>query len=723
MSEEALGNDQIADAKPHLRTSALRLWLFRIIAAVVIPVLVLMLLEVTLRVTGYGYPAATFVRAKANGRTVYYSNPKFGWRFFPPEISRWFHPFIIPADKTDNTYRIFILGESAAWGDPEPSYCFGRQLAVMLRRQYPSVNFKVYTAAMVAINSHAIVRIADDCARLKPDMFIVYAGNNEVIGPYGAGTIFSSLSKSLFLIRFNIAMKATKVGQLMSRLAYLTSRANKRPETWGGMETFLGKQIRHDDEQMQYVYSHFRRNLEDIARLSQKAGAKTIFSTIAVNLKDCPPFASMHQPGLSEKQKQQFDGFYQQGISLEKAKDFKSAMDSYLAAATIDDTYAELQFRLGRCRWNLGQFGNAHKSYTRALELDTLRLRADSTINRIIREVGENRESQGIYFIDAADEFARQSPHNCPGLELFFDQVHPVFSGNYLLAKTIFGQVEQVLPDKIKSQKDADAVFPSEEVCARHLAFTVYDDLRITKINLGIVGNKQPFNNQAYHEETVDFWRQKAKRLNLSINPAAFDQAIEQYEQAIKLNSTDRYLRLNYFKLLYKDPKYVYAASQQCRRIIEQTPYDFYTLTALADMEAHMGNFDSALEHAVLATRYMPTDPIANCLVGGLYLEKGLYRKAQEYVAEAIRLNPKFVLGYARLAQILGRQGKIEQAEKVYRKGVEAVPDNASLHLNLGLLLRGKGQFKEADKELQRAIELDPKVARQLRQTNWTPPL
>ena len=64
---------------------------------------------------------------------------------------------------------------------------------------------------------------------------------------------------------------------------------------------------------------------------------------------------------------------------------------------------------------------------------------------------------------------------------------------------------------------------------------------------------------------------------------------------------------------------------------------------ALATLEAQLGNIDSALEHAVRATRYMPTDSIANYLVGELYLKKGLYGKAQEYIAEAIRLNPKLV--------------------------------------------------------------------------------
>jgi tetratricopeptide (TPR) repeat protein len=713
MDEDVTGKasqDENIKAQALAHISARRLWLFRVITAVILPILIVVLLEVVLRVVGYGFPTSAFVKCQFKGRTVYCSNPKFGWRFFPPEISRFLPPFVVPADKTDNTYRIFILGESAAWGDPDPSYCFGRQLSVMLRQQFPSVNFEVYTAAMVAINSHSIVRIAEDCARLKPDLFIVYAGNNEVVGPYGAGTVFSSLSKSLLLIRFNIAMKATRVGQLMSRLAYITSRVNTRPEIWGGMEMFLGKQIRHNDEKMQYVYSHFRRNLEDIARFSQKAGAKTIFSTLAVNLKDCPPFASMHKPGLNEQQKQQFGGFYQAGLNLEKARDFSGAIDSYLAAAEIDDTYAELQFRLGRCQWNLEQFDSAKKSYTQAMELDTLRFRADSTINRIVREVGENREPQGVYFVDAADEFARQSPHNCPGFELFFDHVHPIFSGNFLLAKTIFGQVEQVLPDKIKAQKAADAAIPSEEVCARQLAFTVYDNLRITQINLEIISNKQPFTNQAYHEEAVDFWRQKVERLNLSINPAAFDQAMEQYEQAIKLNSTDRYLRLNYFKLLYRDRKYIYAAAEQCRLITEQTPYDFETLAALANLEAQLEKIDSALEHAVLATRYMPTDTLANLAAGALYKEKGQYEKAQRYIAEVVRLNPKFVQGYINLAWLLGKQGKIRQAERVYRKGIEAVPDNASLHLHLSLLLRQKGQLEEAEKERLKAITLDPNV-------------
>ncbi|MDD5327723.1 MAG: tetratricopeptide repeat protein [Phycisphaerae bacterium] len=714
MSNEASGNNnQVNEVKQHLRISTLRLWLFRIIAVLVIPVLVLVLLEVALRVAGYGYPTAAFVKCQVNGRPFYHSNNKFGWRFFPPEISRVLPPFVIDADKSPNSYRIFILGESAAMGVPDPSYNFGRVLHVMLRQQYPSVNFEIFTAAMVAINSHSIVQIAKDCAKLKPDLFVVYAGNNEVVGPYGAGTIFTPLSKSLFLIRMGLAIKATRLGQLMMNLTNIANRAKMRQETWGGLEMFLGNQIRHDDKQMQYVYSHFRHNLGDIARIAKKSGAKVLFSTVAVNLKDCPPLSSLHRPDFGDEQKQQFDSLYRNGIWLEEmAGDFKGAIDKYLAAAEIDDTYAELHFRLGRCQWNLGQFDKARQRYAQALELDTLRFRADSSINQIIREVGENRQAQDIYFVDAVEAFEKESPHNCPGFESFFEHVHFTFPGTYLLARTVFDRVEQILPDGIKEQKARDAALPSEDTCADQLAFTVYDRSRVTQAMLEVISETYPFINQAYHKEIVDFWRQKLEQLNSTIGPTTCASALEQYERAIDIDKNDYWLRNNFAGFLWKTYKHPLAAIRQYCLVTEQVPYDHHVLIALATMEARIGNNDDlALKHALLATKYMPTDFVANHLVGALYQTKGQYKKAQRYMAKAIRLNPKLTLAYISMGKILIQQGKTEQAEQIYRKGIETVPDNPDLYIELASLLRTKGLLEEAEKERQKAISLDPNAA------------
>ena len=100
----------------HPVISAGRLWLFRSIAAVVIPVLTLVLLNIALYVIGYGYPASAVIKCRVDNQVAYCSNNKFGWQFFPPKVTREFEPFVVPAEKSDNTYRIFVLGESAAQG-------------------------------------------------------------------------------------------------------------------------------------------------------------------------------------------------------------------------------------------------------------------------------------------------------------------------------------------------------------------------------------------------------------------------------------------------------------------------------------------------------------------------------------------------------------------------------------------------------------------------------
>jgi len=687
------------------RLSGRRLWLFRLITLVITPVLLLAFLEVGLRVAGFGYPASAFLKCQVDGKTAYCSNGKFGWLFFPREISRQFEPFVVPAEKSDKTYRIFVLGESAAQGDPNPEYGFIRQLMVLLGRRYPAVNFEVYNAAMTAINSHAILKIAGDCARLKPDLFIIYAGNNEVVGPYGAGTIFSPLSRSLALIRISIAIKSTRTGQLISRITEIAGRGKSTPAKWGGLEMFLGKQIRRDDEQMPFVYDHFRSNLNDIVKTAQKSGAKVILSTVAVNLKNCPPFASLNRADLNEQQKKDFDLLCKSGFELENAGDFNSACEKYLDAAKIDETFAELQFRIGRCFWNLGRFDEACQRYEFAKELDTLRFRADSEINRIISEIGKS-----VYFVDSAGAFEANSPHNCPGFELFLEHVHPTFAGNYLLAKTVFGQVEDVLPERIKAQKTGEAI-AGEDICARRLAMTDIDRLRVMQAHLLNISTKPPYTNQAYHKEMMDFWGRKVEEIKIAITPASRAAALKEYEEAIKLDANDAVLRRNYAKLLMEDKRNIILGLHQYQEIIKGVPNDHQTLVSLANLEAGTGKIDLALKHAVAALGYAPTDSTANYTAGAIYQMKGQYKQAKRYLSEAIRLDPKLTLGYTNLGVVLGRLGEIDEAERVFRKGVEQIPDSGELHLKLALLLRQKGLLDEAEQHRRKAITLDPNLS------------
>jgi hypothetical protein len=299
-----------------------RIWLFRAIAITVIPALLFLFLEIILRIAGYGFPAVANIKCKIDNKDYYCNNIKFARRFFSPNIAREANPYVFPADKSDNTYRIFIMGASAAAGTPDGSYCFGRILQTMLHHQYPQANFEVITTAMPAINSHVVLEIAKDCARHQPDLFIVYMGNNEVVGPYGAGTVFAPLSGSLSFIHFDVALKASRAGQLLVNLLGPLSLKKNTPQIWRGLEMFLEKQIQAEDPRLKIVYQYFRRNLEDIGLTALKSKAKIIFCTVGSNLKDSPPFASLHRLGLTETELKNWDDIYQQGIKYESTCDY-----------------------------------------------------------------------------------------------------------------------------------------------------------------------------------------------------------------------------------------------------------------------------------------------------------------------------------------------------------------------------------------------------------------
>ena len=177
------------------------------------------LLELGLRAVGYGYNPHVAVRCEIDGKPHLGENVKFGWRFFPPILAREFEPFIFAAEKPADTCRIFVLGSSAAQGAPNNAFRFGRILEAMLQERFPDLRFEVITAAMAAINSHVVLEIARDCARYDPDLFVVYMGNNEVVGPYGPGTVLTPVLSNLHLIRLRIRLQATKVGQLISGAA------------------------------------------------------------------------------------------------------------------------------------------------------------------------------------------------------------------------------------------------------------------------------------------------------------------------------------------------------------------------------------------------------------------------------------------------------------------------------------------------------------------------
>jgi len=693
---------------PQKRITGWRLWLFRLISLTVIPALLLLLLELGLRIAGYGSPAGAMIRWEENGRVFYCDNVKFCWRFFPKEIAREFSPFRISADKSEDAYRIFVLGASAAQGEPDGAFCFGRVLQIMLQDEYPGINFEVITAATAAINSHVVVEIAKDCAQHEADLFIVYLGNNEVTGPYGAGTVFAPLSPSLSVIRMGIAVRATRLGQLLTSLTEWVAVQRGRPTAWRGLEMFLEKQIRADDQHLKTVYRHFQRNLEDIVQIGRSSGAKIIVSTVGSNLKDNPPFASLHQPGLTEQDKAKWDNLYAQAVEYESAGRYAEAVECYLAATEIDGSYADLQFRLGRCYWALGNHDAAKQRYIQARELDTLRFRADRQINEIIRRVADSWTGKDVYLADAVKTFERNSPHGTAGCELFYEHVHLNFKGNYLLAKTILEKVEELLPQRVTVHRADNSLLLTQDECAQRLAYTEWDQYVISDEVLKRFIRKPPFTNQLYHRERVRIMEQKHKNLKANITPEALEKTAVQYHQAIQNAPQDLYLRWKYGRLLAEDLKDYKTAAEQFRLVQRSIPHSYVMYNTLGSVFRATGNLEAAIAHYRTAIRIKPTCGDAHYNLGWAYQKQNKIKKAEKHYSKATRFWPDSVVAYNSLAEVLYQQGKINEAAEICRKGLVFIPDSSLLHFSLGLLLHKQGHRDAAVKELYITLELDP---------------
>ncbi len=523
-----------------------RLWFFRFSLTIAAPVCLLLLLEGALRILDVGYSTTLMEPCTIHGRPFSCYNMFFPAPFFPPGMIKTPQFFSLAPDKAANTCRIFVLGESAAMGDPDPAYAFSRYLEVMLRQRFPAMKFEVVNTGMVAINSHVSLRMARELANYKPDLFLVYVGSNEVVGPFGPGTVLTRSSMNPAAIRASLFVRSTRIGQLM------TTAGRARTE-WRGMEMFLDKQVRADSPRLEPAYRNFEANLRGIVEAARGAGAHVLLSTIATNLRDCAPFASLHREGLSTDSLQTWSASVKQGAALEITGAYEDALTSYEAAAKLDDQFAELHFRMARCHWALGNYEAAKQHFVRARNLDVLRFRADSRINEVIRSVATS-SGTSVQFLDAQSLFASESRNGVVGGELLYDHVHFTPLGSYLLARAAFGQVVLTLPAAVGGAPSN--IEPLSEVeCERLLAFTAHDRARVAS-EMADRLQRPPFTSQLNHFDQL-----QSLMLRAGATAESPQETVAQYQWAIAQRPDD--LTLHYKFGLFLFPYNRNAAAQE----------------------------------------------------------------------------------------------------------------------------------------------------------------
>jgi len=643
----------------------------RVGAMVVVPLLALSTLELSLRLAGYGYPTDFFLPARIEGRDFYVSNPKFGYRFFPPALARPPQPLRMPAQKPPGTYRIFLFGESAAYGDPDPSYGVGRYLQVLLQERYPETQFEVVCVAVTAINSHVILPLARECAHHQGDLWIIYMGNNEMIGPFGGATVLNSRAPSLGLIRASIAAKKTKIGQLMDALVQRYSTKAKTFKSWGGFKMLIKNRLSYDDPNRLRTYERFGKNLEDILHAGHQAGVPIILSTVASNFKDCGPFASLHGAGMRPDLQATWETLYQQGIALEGAGSYHQALDLYSQAAVIDPQYADVQFRMGTCHLALTNAAAARRDFELARDCDAMDIRTDSRLIQITKDAALRHARDGVYLLDSTEVLSKHSPSGILGCELFFEHVHLNFEGNYLLARAYADQIVNLLPPSVTERSKSDWV--SADLCDRRLAVTVWDRLRIWKM-ISTRLQEQPFIDESDHATLMKLHETELNEINARMNLQSPEQARDMYQQALALAPEDNLLHANFAQFL----------------------------------EAG-GFIAEAIDQAQLAHQLLPQASGPYFYLGTLLIRTGRTGEAADYFSRAIALHGDYYpQALNELGSILANRQEPAKAKTFYVRALRADPDYVDAYLNLGFLEQSQGNLNQALACYRQAAQLQP---------------
>jgi tetratricopeptide (TPR) repeat protein len=647
-----------------------RFWLFWLITVIGFPALLLGILEAALRFIDVGHSTDFTIETVVDGVTTRRDNVDFARQFFPAEIAREPLVFSFPLEKPEGTYRIFILGASAAQGDPEPTFGFSRILERMLKHGYPNVDFEVINTAVTAVNSHVVRLIAREVAGFQGDLFVFYLGNNEVVGPYGAGTVFAPIFPSLHFIRFSIFLRSSRIGQGLAQVLDLLRPEAEGKREWKGMEMFLDQQVRRDAPEMASVYNHFRANLESSLDAVRRAGGKSVVSTVAGNLRDSPPFASQHPRRFEKSDATRWNEIFQRGTQALEAGRYDEAIERFLAADALDGSYADLQFLLGRVYYATGNSREAQRRFKLARDLDTLRFRADQGINEIIRDVAADRAAEGIYLVDAEREFESISVDGIPGNDFFYEHVHFNFAGNYALAKSIYQQVKEILPAGIRGDRGFVSGVPPVEELERALAFTGFDRHRVSEEVLKRLA-RPPFSNQLDHDLRMEDARRSERASRRFATPDAFAESVREYEAALQMHPADPWLHYNFAELLYS-----------------------------------ARDFQRAENHLSVFLRSLPHHRVAQERRLASLIQLGRLAEAVQQSREVLRIAPDFHAARYTLATALSRMGEADEAIAVYRELLRLDPERASdLYNELGRLYVASAQYDAAIEAFRAAIQ------------------
>lgn len=612
-----------------------------------LPVVLLLLAELLLRLCGFGGYAPFFhkVGPVSGGTLVVTDRSGASSWFFANSSQPGFneqYAFVDP--KPTNAFRIFLVGESAAKGYPEPrNLASSAFLQAMLQDAWPDRRVEVINLGTTAIASYPVLGILTEALNFNPDLIIVHTGHNEFFGAYGVASSGRAGSKPWMLASTRFLHSLALVQGLEKLL---------RPKPAGTqrslMETMVGQgYIAPNDWRRAAAANNLHHNVATMIERCQSRGVPVLVCTMPSSEANLAPIGP-DPSDLPATEQARVHFLHAQALAVE------------------------------------GKSTEALTEFVAARDLDTMPWRATSAAQEaILRAARENNAP----VCDLVMAFRKASPGGAIGWELMDDHVHPTLRGQALMAESFVNSMTNISPE-------ARARIAPWDVYARKLGDNPYDRYCVTLTLRAVfdvpfmrTNNPEPcqrlnsaatqFEDAADPEvgEVLRQWRTSPPRSGVKrpltgmvarvlVRQKKFTEALELFQ--IAQQSVPEYTSLHM--------EFV-CLGLECKAQINGT------LTA-TDREVAAREIDQG---RVLIQRGSSESGFTECYIGRLYQLRGEYAEAIPFLNASRRKLSGIELVAADHALIVSflKTGAIGQAAQLAQNGVDQGGQFAPIYRNM----------------------------------------
>tara|TARA_R110002072_G_scaffold302710_2_gene487785 strand:+ start:396507 stop:398573 length:2067 start_codon:yes stop_codon:yes gene_type:complete len=630
------------------------------------------------------------------------------------------------AKKPADGCRIFCLGGSTTYGRPyDDQTSFSGFLRAALSKLDPDRQWEVVNAGGISYGSVRIALLLRELVNYEPDVFVIYTGHNEFL----EDLTYASLIQTHESVRTLGGWLAhSRTFSLAHRIATSNSRTRTTDSTAlpDEVDAILDRSIgpgayRRDEVWYREVAAQFRQSLELIIRMAEASGAKVILVTPASSLRDCEPFKSEHDDGLTGEQLRTFTQYLKSATQAFDNHEEKLALDHVTQALKIDARYAAAWYLLGRILLSTGDEDGAKRAFQRALEEDVCPLRARNQIVEIVRETAGRRR---LPLVDFSEQMVEVSEHGIPGSDWFLDHVHPTIAGHRLLAKLLCdalvdSKIARPQPawtdqsfDDVANQVQSQIDPVKHAVALRNLAKVLSwagktdDSDRLAQMAIEQLPGDSEAQSMAgfaalrrndlsaartHFEAALRVAPQNVKALDGLGNVFSLNgeptKARDCFARAVRINSSSVPSWFNLGNACRELNQLDDAAAAYGKSLsLEPKQPDVHKNLGLVRIA--QGNLPAAVKEFEAALHLQPDSPERHAELGFLLIDSGRNAHASKKFEDALSIDPNCISGLIGTALVLEQQGNVADAATVIRRAIAIAPENRSLRDLLDRLTR-----------------------------------